>query len=198
MGVLYQQSLSMDLVTADRHGIETPLRRAPPVSRVYPANKVAGECYYKPMVNYIDSKELEWKDLELTEAVCQDIVSRPRVNLPCVGDIMVQEETIDSAPNLTRFLMEYGAKQAKQQHGQTVHCKHQYIRQNVSNRGKMASSETLNWPSDAARIRASYISKLSTMNRLERRSPYSPQVCLFSPSAIVLLHQYKHVNEFTK
>ena len=59
------------------------------------------------------------------------------------------------------------------------------------------------------------MSRLSSLNKMERRAPYSPQVeaaqrvprtqeitthilqvSQFSPSAKLLLHQYKHSNQF--
>merc|ERR1712083_138199 len=69
-----------------------------------------------------------------------------------------------------RFLGNYGAAQAKQQNGQTVHYKHEYVRACLGKRGEFPSSDTLGWPSDAARIRDHYISILSTVNREERRT----------------------------
>merc|ERR1712083_947889 len=97
-----------------------------------------------------------------------------------------------------RFLGNYGAAQAKQQNGQTVHYKHEYVRACLGKRGEFPSSDTLGWPSDAARIRDHYISILSTVNREERRTPKERKVHLFRPSAKVLLHQYKAFNEFSK
>merc|ERR1712083_96086 len=97
-----------------------------------------------------------------------------------------------------RFLGNYGAAQAKQQNGQTVHYKHEYVRACLGKRGEFPTSDTLGWPSDATRIRDHYISVLSTVNREERRSPRDHKVKVFTPSAKVLLHQYKHFNEFSK
>merc|ERR1712080_310840 len=192
----------MDLITADRHGIEQPFLWSRKPARVYPANKVAGECYYKPMVDYIDWKELDWEGMELSEAVLRDITARPRVHLPLCGEMRLDDIEEDwiapEKPNLARFLTEYGARQAKHQQGQTVHCKHQFFRSNMATRGILPSSETIGWPSDAAKIRYPYISKLSTQNRMDRRLPYCFEIPVFQPSAKTLLHAYKHYNEFTK
>ena len=79
-----------------------------------------------------------------------------------------------------------------------VHYKHEYVRACLGKRGEFPSSDTLGWPSDAARVRLPffsrmhqfvhfypitllqirdhYISVLSTVNREERRSPRDHKV----------------------
>ena len=54
--------------------------------------------------------------------------------------------------HLCRFLTTYGARQAKHQHGQTVHTKHLFVRACLATRKDLPTSDTLGWPSHAAQV----------------------------------------------
>ena len=54
------------------------------------------------MVDYIDAKELEWSEFELSGAVLRDVVARPRVHLPLVGELPPEQEQEQEEPQLQR------------------------------------------------------------------------------------------------
>merc|ERR1711864_52925 len=107
-----------------------------PRTKVYDINRVSGEFYYQPMLEYIDKKEMVGVDLEF----------RKKVEL---GTVLSR---------LTDFISVYKAKQIKGRNQKTVHTKFEMARGSTS-------SDTLPDKRSSTIIRDQYINSLVLLYR---------------------------------
>lgn len=107
-----------------------------PRSKVYDLNKVTGVAYYKPMIEYIDTKErrgvLDIKmDPDTGRFIKNNSLSaRGRVEFPEIGQINIEEckEFDDAPPRVMDFLTTFGAQQLKESNRVTIHVKNELQR----------------------------------------------------------------------
>jgi hypothetical protein len=154
--------LKADVVNYAKHGINKPKIWNRPISKVYDLNQKTTNCFYQPMLRYIDEKELavSYTGFENTPHVREaTTLRRNLVEMPSsdqMYEISQRPEEYAGPLRLGNFLVSARATQTKQRNKQTVHVMNQWYR-------GAKTSESLRWPRGAPRIRDNYIRELSTM-----------------------------------
>merc|ERR1711864_24235 len=132
-----------------------------PRTKVYDINRVSGEFYYQPMLEYIDKKEMVGVDLEFRKKVelCT-VLSRDQVKMPTAEEMgSVNVNDLNQGPlRLTDFISVYKAKQIKGRNQKTVHTKFEMARGSTS-------SDTLPDKRSSTIIRDQYINSLVLLYR---------------------------------
>merc|ERR1712106_65909 len=141
------------------HDVHQPRPWVKPISKVYDVNRISGEFYYKPMVEYIDRKEdagLEFNPSDLQE--------REKVHLPsAMGASKADISCLSSGcPRFVSFLAQYGAKQMKEKNKLKAHVKHEFAR-------KSKKSDTITDKRSSVMIRDQYISSVDSMHKEQIR-----------------------------
>merc|ERR1711936_545879 len=88
-----------------------------PISRVYDINRISGEFFYKPMVDYIDWKQSSGVEFLPTE------LQRKKVTLPSALEVSKADISCLSygCPRFLPFLSKYGAQQIKENNTRKAH-----------------------------------------------------------------------------
>eukprot|EP00091_Calanus_sinicus_P020534 TRINITY_DN5655_c0_g1_i1.p1 TRINITY_DN5655_c0_g1~~TRINITY_DN5655_c0_g1_i1.p1 ORF type:complete len:176 (-),score=67.15 TRINITY_DN5655_c0_g1_i1:93-620(-) len=130
-----------------------------PVSKVYDVNRISGEFYYKPMVEYIDNKEDSGLEFHPT-----DVLERKSVYLPSALEASKADISCLSSgcPKFVPFLAQYGARQMKEKNKLTAHVKYEFAR-------KSKKSETIAQKRTSVMIRDQYIASVDTMYKEQMR-----------------------------
>eukprot|EP00092_Neocalanus_flemingeri_P027076 GFUD01029362.1.p1 GENE.GFUD01029362.1~~GFUD01029362.1.p1 ORF type:complete len:184 (-),score=55.93 GFUD01029362.1:268-819(-) len=139
------------------HEVHQPRLWTKPISKVYDANRISGEFYYKPMVDYIDWKQ-KYEEYQPTNPL-----ERKKVDLPSALEASKADISCLSSgrPNFLSFLAQYGAKQIKDTNMQTARVKHEFAR-------KSKKSETIpRQKRTSVMIRDQYISSVDTMYKTQ-------------------------------
>merc|ERR1711970_466351 len=130
-----------------------------PISKVYDVNRISGEFYYKPMIEYINHKEDTGLEIDTN-----NLIGRKRVHLPSALEATTVDISCLSSgkPNFVSFLAQYGARQIKEKNTMKAHIKHAFAR-------GCKSSETIKDKRNSVIIRDQYINCVDTMHREQLR-----------------------------
>jgi hypothetical protein len=109
--------------------IRAPILWRRPKTKVYDYNQEFGCAYYKPMIDYVDSKERQGIFFE-----------RPveRIHLPDAAELVMQKHEYGSdlqtgTGNLDRFLIQAYSQQTKEGNTATVHTQNLMLRGSKQN-----------------------------------------------------------------
>merc|ERR1711970_364048 len=158
--VLLQEDNMSDLFIKN---VSMPKIWSRPRSKVYDVNRVSGEFYYQPMLDYIDNKDIMGSDVDIEfrkKVEMTTLLSRDRVKLPTAQEMAnVNVNDIQIGPlRLGDFISVYKAKQIKGRNQKTVHTKYEMSRGSKS-------SDTLPDKRSSTIIRDQYINGLVLMYR---------------------------------
>merc|ERR1712098_343494 len=135
-----------------------------PIMKVYDVNRISGEFYYKPMLEYIDHKEDTGPEVNPN-----NLIGRKKVHLPSALEASKVDISCLSSgkPNFVSFLAQYGAKQIKEKNTPKVikllaHIKHAFAR-------RSKNSDTLGDKRNSVIIRDQYITQVDTMHKEQLR-----------------------------
>jgi len=138
--------------------VRAPVLWRRPIPKIYSYNKEMGGNYYRPMIDYVDTKERQGIFFE-----------RPteRIHLPDPADNCVRREEygVDNSTggySLDRFLVKAYSQQMKETNCATVHA------QNLMIRGSKENT-ILNSKLTSAMLRDHYVKEL---HQLQARSHY--------------------------
>eukprot|EP00088_Acartia_fossae_P045614 TRINITY_DN4912_c0_g2_i1.p1 TRINITY_DN4912_c0_g2~~TRINITY_DN4912_c0_g2_i1.p1 ORF type:complete len:154 (-),score=28.19 TRINITY_DN4912_c0_g2_i1:70-531(-) len=111
--------------------IEYPKLWTKPRCKIYDMNRLYGEYYYQPMLEYIDNQDLTGGLLTKSQPVkLVTLLAREPIKLPH-GHEMTSGNIIDlpvGAPRLEPFLAKYRAQQIKEANMKTAHVRSEMIR----------------------------------------------------------------------
>jgi len=148
----------MNAVSAtSRHEIACPKPWTKPRIKVYDMNRLCGEYYYKPMLDYIENKDCTSVEKHLPVHLAT-LLSREPVNLPSGMELSQGkiEDLHQGPPRMEDFLTKYIARQIKERNSQTVHAKNLLMRQSKS-------LDTIRDKRTSTLIRNQYINEVSCM-----------------------------------
>nr|ALS05059.1 hypothetical protein [Centropages tenuiremis] len=145
-----------------RHNINNPKPWSRPRMKVYDLNRMSGEFYYKPMLEYIDGKDITGFKPELPVHLAT-LLSREPVKLPdpmerSQGNV---DDLHSGAPRMLDFLTQYRAKQIREGNKQTVHTKNEIARQS-------RNVNTIHDTRTSTLIRNQYIREVSAIYKARR------------------------------
>jgi len=91
-----------------QHLVDEPRPWLRPIGKVYDANRVSGEFYYRPMVDYLD-----WKDNSGLESGALLVSERREIHLPSALEMSKANQSClgSGAPDYVAFLAKFFAKQ---------------------------------------------------------------------------------------
>ncbi|XP_023327506.1 uncharacterized protein LOC111700725 [Eurytemora carolleeae] len=157
---------------ASRHNINPRKPWTKPRIKVYDINRLCGEYYYQPMIEYINNKDNTGR----TETIAMKYITvqtREPVRMPSSQDLMNcnVEDLGFKVPRIGDFLSRYGAKKIKEMNSQTVHTKNEMLRQSKN-------SETIPDKRTSTLIRNQYIREVSSMYQ-GQKGPITAESSLF-------------------
>merc|ERR1719167_177808 len=133
--------------------VNEPRQWIKPISKVYDLNRISGEFFYKPMVEYIDHKQrsgldnLPWDQLERPKVQLPSALEASKADISCLSS---------GSPRFVPFLVNYGAKQLKEKNTLKAHIKHEFARQSKN-------SDTIDQKRTSVIIRDKYIASVGDM-----------------------------------
>jgi len=108
-----------------RHEINCPKPWTKPRMKVYDLNRMSGEYYYKPMLEYIDKREFMGFKAGQSALMSSEPVKLPD---PMERSQANVQDLHTGPPRMLDFLSKYRAKQMKEENKQTVHTKNEIAR----------------------------------------------------------------------
>jgi len=119
------------------HYVDVPKLWTKPRSKIYDMNRMYGEYFYQPMLEYVKEQELTGDLYKSSKAATMaNILSRKEVSLPNGHELSASDVyNIPIAPaRLGPFLSTYRAKQIKELNSNIVHVKCEMMRDSKATR----------------------------------------------------------------